>query len=78
MAQITLYSKNNCMQCKMTKRFLQEHDIEFNEININEQPEYIDTLKSEGFMAMPVVKADGIDAFSGFRPDQLNKLSVLA
>ncbi|MCT6839850.1 MAG: NrdH-redoxin, partial [Apilactobacillus kunkeei] len=29
MAQVTVYSKNNCMQCKMTKRFLSEHDIDF-------------------------------------------------
>ncbi|MHA8110710.1 redoxin NrdH [Lactobacillaceae bacterium Melli_B4] len=75
---VTLYSKNNCMQCKMTKRFLEEHDVEFSEINIDNQPEYIDKLKSAGFMATPVVMADGIDAFSGFRPDQLNKLAVMA
>ncbi|MEJ6400226.1 redoxin NrdH [Nicoliella lavandulae] len=78
MTKTTLFSKNNCMQCKMTKRFLQEHNIEFNEINIDEQPEYIEQLKSEGFMATPVVKAEGIEAFSGFRPDQLNKLAVIA
>ncbi|UQS87007.1 redoxin NrdH [Nicoliella spurrieriana] len=78
MTQITVFSKNNCMQCKMTKRFLEEHGVDFKEINIDEQPEYIDTLKEAGFMATPVIKADGIEPFSGFRPDQLNKLAVMA
>ncbi|MGZ7140828.1 glutaredoxin domain-containing protein, partial [Streptococcus pyogenes] len=22
---VTIYSKNNCVQCKMTKRFLEQH-----------------------------------------------------
>ncbi|HGD1557619.1 TPA: glutaredoxin domain-containing protein, partial [Streptococcus agalactiae] len=25
MAAITVFSKNNCMQCKMTKKFLDQH-----------------------------------------------------
>jgi glutaredoxin-like protein NrdH len=75
MTQVTVYSKNNCMQCKMTKRFLSEHNINFTERNINEQPEYVNYLKEKGFMALPVVEADGINAISGFRPDQLSQLA---
>ncbi|ABF38174.1 Glutaredoxin [Streptococcus pyogenes MGAS10750] len=26
---ITVYSKNNCMQCKMTKKFLEQHGANF-------------------------------------------------
>ena len=36
---VTVYSKNNCMQCKMVKKWLSEHEIAFDEINIDEQPE---------------------------------------
>lgn len=75
MSQVTVYSKNNCMQCKMTKRFLKEHNIDFTERNINEQPEYVNYLKEQGFMSLPVVEADGMNAISGFRPDQLSKLA---
>ena len=39
MAKITLFSKNNCMQCKMTKKFLEKEGADFEEINIDEQPE---------------------------------------
>lgn len=51
----------------MTKRFLEQHKISFIEHNIDEQPEYISQLKSEGFMATPVVKLPNGQAFSGFR-----------
>ena len=44
---VTVFSKNNCIQCKMTKRFLEQHKISFIEHNIDEQPEYISQLKSE-------------------------------
>ncbi|GAF36554.1 glutaredoxin-like protein NrdH [Lentilactobacillus farraginis] len=75
MAKITVYSKNNCMQCKMTKRYLTEHNVKFEEHNINEQPEYVDYLKNKGFYAVPVVDVDGQQAFSGFRPDELQKIA---
>lgn len=75
MSKITLYSKNNCMQCKMTKRYLTEHNISFEEHNVNEQPQYIDYLKNRGFMALPVIDVDGKQAFSGFRPDALRSIA---
>ncbi len=40
MAKVTVYSRNNCMQCKMTKRFLTEHHVDFIEHNINDDPQY--------------------------------------
>ncbi|WP_172189009.1 glutaredoxin-like protein NrdH [Lentilactobacillus kribbianus] len=75
MAKVTLYSKNNCMQCKMTKRYLAEHNVDFEEHNINEQPQFIDYLKDRGFQSVPVVEIEGTPAFSGFRPDQLQAVA---
>ncbi|KRM11375.1 hypothetical protein FD41_GL001425 [Lentilactobacillus farraginis DSM 18382 = JCM 14108] len=59
----------------MTKRYLTEHNVKFEEHNINEQPEYVDYLKNKGFYAVPVVDVDGQQAFSGFRPDELQKIA---
>lgn len=64
------------MQCKMTKRFLSEHEIPFVEHNINTNPEYIDTLKEQGFQSVPVVKFAEDKAVSGFRPDVLKQLAI--
>ncbi|MGT2637298.1 glutaredoxin-like protein NrdH [Streptococcus ratti] len=70
MAKITVFSKNNCMQCKMTKKFLEQNHVDFEEINIDEQPEKIDYVKSLGFTAAPVIEA-GDAVFSGFQPAKL-------
>ncbi|EOT44853.1 glutaredoxin-like protein NrdH [Enterococcus columbae] len=71
---IKLFSKNNCMQCKMAKRFLTEHQINFEEINIDMQPEAIDWLKENGFQSVPVVTSE-LATIVGFRPDQLRQLA---
>ena len=52
---LTIFTKNGCIQCKMTKRFLTEHNIAFEEHNINNQPQYLDYLKQQGFQSVPVV-----------------------
>lgn len=70
---ITVYSKNNCMQCKMTKKFLEQHGANFQEINIDKHPEKVDYVKSLGFTSAPVIEADNL-VFSGFQPAKLKEL----
>ncbi|WEV44612.1 glutaredoxin-like protein NrdH [Streptococcaceae bacterium ESL0687] len=70
---VTVFSKNNCMQCNMVKKWLNDKGAQFKEINLDEQPEYITQVKEMGFMAAPVV-SNGEIAFSGFRPGELAKL----
>ncbi|AYW50084.1 glutaredoxin-like protein NrdH [Tetragenococcus halophilus] len=71
---IKLFSKNNCMQCKMTKRFLAENNINFEEVNIDNEPNAIDWLKEQGFQSVPVITSDATTVV-GFRPDQLRQLA---
>lgn len=73
MAKITVFTKNNCMPCKMTKKFLTENGVDFEEINIEEQPEKVDYVKSLGFSAAPVIEAGDV-VFSGFQPAKLKEL----
>lgn len=73
MAAITVFSKNNCMQCKMTKKFLDKHGADFEEINIDEKPEKIEYVKNLGFSAAPVIEAGNV-VFSGFQPSKLKEL----
>ena len=76
MKKVIVYTKNNCIQCKMTKRFLSENNVEFEERNINEHPEYLAYLKEQGFKAVPVVKIAEDETVAGFRPDLLKKLAI--
>lgn len=48
------------------EEILKAHNINFVEHNIDEQPEFINSLKSEGFMATPVVKLPNGNAFFWF------------
>ena len=73
MAKITLFSKNNCMQCKMTKKFLEQNGADFEEINVDEHPEKIEYLVNLGFKAVPVIEAGDV-RFSGFQPSKLNEI----
>ena len=71
---VTVYSKNNCVQCKMTKRFLDSNNITYQEINLDEQPEYIEHVNGLGFNAAPVIETP-TEVFSGFQPGKLKQLA---
>ncbi|MGF0111223.1 glutaredoxin-like protein NrdH [Streptococcus sp. SGI.013] len=73
MAAITVFSKNNCMQCKMTKKFLEQNGADFQEINIDEQPDKVEYVKSLGFTSAPVIEAGEV-VFSGFQPAKLKEI----
>lgn len=72
---VKIFSKNNCIQCTMAKRFLSENNIPFEEINIDVKPTAVDWLKEQGFQSVPVVTSNA-ETIIGFRPDQLKKLAV--
>ncbi|HEL9598514.1 TPA: glutaredoxin-like protein NrdH [Streptococcus suis] len=70
---VTIYSKNDCVQCKMSKKFLDQHNVAYKEINLDEQPEFIDHVKNLGFSAAPVIETEN-EVFSGFQPTKLKAL----
>ncbi|PUZ09881.1 NrdH-redoxin, partial [Cronobacter sakazakii] len=45
--RITIYTRNDCVQCHATKRALESRGIAFDTINLDEQPEAIDTLRAQ-------------------------------
>jgi len=58
----------------MTKRFLAENNINFEEVNIDNEPNALDWLKEQGFQSVPVITSDATTVI-GFRPDQLRQLA---
>lgn len=74
MAKIVLYSRNDCRQCKESKKRFEEFGIDFEEINLDERPDLIDYVKNElGFSSTPVIVTDN-GAWSGFRPDKIKAI----
>ena len=71
--RITIYTKNDCVQCHATKRAMETRGFKFDMINIDHHPEAVDMLREQGFRQLPVVIA-GETRWSGFRPDMINRL----
>lgn len=75
---VTIYSKPECPQCTMTKKHLDKIGVPYTDVDVLESPGGADVVRGLGFSSLPVVVADGIKPWSGFRPDRLNGLLVPA
>jgi glutaredoxin-like protein NrdH len=71
----TVYTKNNCVQCDMTKRLMDKMGIEYDTVNISENPEALEKLIELGYRAAPVVITDN-DSWAGFNPDKIGDLAA--
>lgn len=74
---ITVYTKPACVQCNATYRALDKAGIEYAVIDITENAQARDYVMSLGYLQAPVVVA-GENHWSGFRPDEIKKLTTAA
>ncbi len=74
---ITVYTKPACVQCNATYRALDKAGIEYDVIDITEDAQARDYVMSLGYLQAPVVVA-GENHWSGFRPDEIKKLTTAA
>jgi glutaredoxin-like protein NrdH len=71
----TVYTKPSCVQCDMTKRYMDKIGIEYNTIDITEDQEALDLILGMGFQAAPVVISGDL-SWAGFQPDKINLLAA--
>lgn len=71
---VKLYTKDNCIQCKMTKQWLTKHNIEFTESNVSASKEALAEAKATGYTSMPIMLKNNEVFASGFQPDKLAQL----
>lgn len=82
MFHVTVYSKPNCVQCTATYRALNKHGLTYAVVNLA-APENADTLAwvtdDLGYAQAPVVVVDGDPDhhWSGFRPDEIQRLASI-
>lgn len=62
------------MQCNFTKQFFEDNQVPFVIKDVFESEEALEEVKALGFQSLPVIVADGIEPFFGFRPDILETL----
>lgn len=70
-----VYTKDNCVQCDMTKRLMDKVGIEYDIVNISQNPEALDKLIELGYRAAPVVITEN-DSWAGFNPDKIADLAA--
>ncbi|MFZ3391293.1 MULTISPECIES: glutaredoxin-like protein NrdH [Buttiauxella] len=75
--RITIYTRNDCVQCHATKRAIESRGFTYELINLDLTPEAADELRALGFRQLPVVVTEQ-ESWSGFRPDMINRLRNLA
>ena len=56
---LTIYSKNNCPFCVMAKNYLQSKNINFQEINIEQDQEAREFIQRQGLRTVPQIFMDG-------------------
>lgn len=71
--KITVYTKENCVQCDQTKKILDKNNISYEVKNLADDPEQVSAFIAQGFQAAPIVQTDK-EIWSGFRVDKLKDL----
>jgi glutaredoxin-like protein NrdH len=77
-AKVTVYSKPNCQQCKMTYLALDRAGVEYSVVDITEKPEALRYITEDlGYSQAPVVVDEHTNEnhWSGFRPDKITALT---
>lgn len=72
--KITVYTKPNCVQCNATYRSLDQLKIEYNVVDLTQDPEAMQLVLSLGHKSAPIVVTEN-DNWSGFRPDKIQALA---
>ncbi|MBT1003864.1 glutaredoxin-like protein NrdH [Paenarthrobacter sp. DKR-5] len=74
---VTVYTKPACVQCNATYRALDKKGITYQSVDISQDPQALEHVRSLGYMQAPVVITDS-EHWSGFRPDKIAQLADAA
>ena len=72
---VTVYTLPSCVQCDSTKRMLKSIDVDYEEVDMSQDPVALEMEKTLGYTAAPVV-VSGDDHWSGFRMEKIQALSA--
>lgn len=74
---ITVYSKPACVACNSTYRKMDKEGVIYDKIDISEDEQAYEFVKSLGYAQAPVVVTDD-EHWSGFQPDKITALAAQA
>lgn len=71
---ITVYTRPSCGPCRATKAALAKAGIDYDVVDISQDPEARDYVMALGHLQAPVVVA-GEEHWSGFRPERIKAIT---
>lgn len=74
---ITIYSKPRCVQCDATYRAFDKLGVSYEIVDVSADRDALDYIVSLGYMQAPVVVTPD-DHWSGFRPDRIKAVALVA
>ena len=73
---IVVYTKPNCAQCNATCRALNRAGLPYKTVDISQDTEALEWVKSLGHAQAPVVIVNDTAHWSGYRPDRIKMLAA--
>lgn len=71
---VIVYTKPNCMPCRMTKRLLDRAGIPYVEVDVSTHPDAVQDVRAMGYASVPVVVTTVGTHWSGFSPERIAAL----
>lgn len=72
---ITLYTKPGCQPCRITAKKFTDAGIEFNTVDLSENPAAVEYVTEElGYQQAPVVVVDDQAHWSGLNPAKIEEV----
>lgn len=71
---VTVFTKPRCPQCEATKRQLTKQGIDFDVVDLTENPSTLEQLQEAGYRQAPVVVTPDA-SWAGYRPDLIKQLA---
>lgn len=72
---VKLYTQPACNDCVKTKKAFKKQGIQYEEIDISQDPSARKMIKEQGFMKAPVVMTEN-ESWSGFKPQKISSMMV--
>ena len=74
--EVIVYSAPWCGGCKTVKSYLDNHNVEYREVDVSVDHEAMDELKSHGYNSIPVVAINSLDnSWADFNIERMNELT---
>lgn len=71
--KVVIYTSNTWPHCHTAKDYLAENNVEFEERNVQKDPEARKELMAKGIMAVPVIQIEE-ELITGFDKDRVDEL----